>query len=89
MEYRLDVLLSKKLLNNFICVGLSQIAQYLTEGGLTCFSLLNLLSHQRKGAKQLHEYLDNHLIHSNCRSNLGIDIEAPQKAIERLEQINQ
>jgi hypothetical protein len=51
--------------------------------------LLNLLSGQRKGGKQLREYLDNHLSHSDCRRDLGIDVEVIQKAFEGLEQIDQ
>lgn len=89
LVYRLNVLLSTKLLEDLFCIGLSRKTQYLTEDGLTYLSLLNLPGHQRKGGEQLHKYLDNRHIHSNRRCDLGIDIEAPQKTFERLEQLNQ
>jgi hypothetical protein len=89
LEHRLDVLLSKKLLNKFLCVALSQVIHYLTEDGLTRFSLFNLCGSQREGREKLHEYLDNHLSHSNCRRDLGINIEATQKVFDRLKQIDQ
>ena len=56
---------------------------------LTWFSLFNLLGHQRKGGEKLYEYLDDHLSHSDRRCDLGIDLQAGQKAFHRLEQLNQ
>ena len=63
--------------------------QYVTENELTWLSLFNLFCRQRKGREQLYEYLDHHLIHSNRRRDLGIDIESLQKVFDRLKQINQ
>src|SRR6266576_3719244 len=44
--------------------------------GLTKFSLLYLFGRQRECGEQLHENLDNHLIHGLCGRDLGIDLEA-------------
>jgi hypothetical protein len=85
LEYRLDVLLSKELLKNFFYVSLSQVILYIAEDGLTWFSLFNLFGRQRERGEQLDEYLDKYLIHSVCRRDLGIDVEALQKVIDRLE----
>jgi hypothetical protein len=48
----------------------------LTDDGLTKFSLLYFFGRQRKCGEQLHENLDNHLIHGFCGRDLGIDLEA-------------
>ena len=44
---------------------------------------------QRQCGKQLHENLDNHLIHGFCGSDLGIDLEAIEEVSNGLEQIGQ
>jgi hypothetical protein len=61
----------------------------LTENGLTKFSLLCLFSRQRECVEQLHEYLDNHLIHGSCVGDLGIDLEADEEMSNQLEKIGQ
>jgi hypothetical protein len=65
------------------------IQYYLTDDGLTRFSLLDLFGNQREGREKFHEYLDNNLSHSDCRRDPGIDVEAVQKMFDRLEQIDQ
>jgi hypothetical protein len=40
-------------------------------------------------AKQLHKYLDDHLIHGFCGRNLGIDLEANGEVSNRFKQIGQ
>jgi len=61
----------------------------LSGDGLTKFSLLRLFGRQRECGEQLHEYLDNHLIHRFRGRDLGIDIEAIEEVPNRLEQIGQ
>ena len=56
---------------------------------LTRFLLLDLFGSQREGGEQLNEYLDDHLSHRDCRRDLCIDLEAPQKVFDRLEQVHQ
>ena len=68
---------------------ISQEKKLLTDDGLTKFSLLCLFGRQRECGKQLHEYLDNHLIHGFCGRDLGIDVEAIEEMSNRLEQIGQ
>jgi hypothetical protein len=88
LNYRFDVLLPKKFLKKFFCVATGQVTQYLAENGLTWFSLLDLFCHQRERGEQLHEYLDNHLSHSDRKADVGIDVEAIEKVFNRLEQIS-
>ena len=61
----------------------------LSDDRLTKFSLLRLFGRQRECGEQLHEYLDNHLIHRFRGRDLGIDIEAIEEVPNRLEQIGQ
>ena len=61
----------------------------LSDDRLTKFSLLCLFGRQRECGEQLHEYLDNHLIHGFCGRDLGIDLEAIEEMSNRLEQIGQ
>jgi hypothetical protein len=68
---------------------ISQVINSLTDDGLTKFSLLCLFGRQRECGEQLHEYLDNHLIHGFCGRDLGIDLEAIEEMSNRLEQIGQ
>src|ERR1700733_6663574 len=68
---------------------ISQVMNSLTDDELTNFSLLYLLGRQRECGEQLHEYLDNHLIHGFCGMDLGIDLEAIEEVPNRLEQIGQ
>jgi hypothetical protein len=56
---------------------------------LTKFSLFCLFGRRRECGEQLHENLDNHLIHGFCGRDLGIDIEALEEMSSRLEQIGQ
>ena len=48
----------------------------LTGDELTKFSLLYLFRRQRERGEELHENLDNHLIHGFRRRDLGIDLKA-------------
>ena len=48
----------------------------LTDDGLTKLPLLCLFGRQRECVEQLHENLDNHIIHGFCGRDLGIDLEA-------------
>jgi hypothetical protein len=48
-----------------------------------------LFGHQGEGGEQFHEDLDDHLGHSGCRGDLGIDIESIEKVVNQLEQVNQ
>ena len=59
----------------------------LTDNGLTKFSLLCLIGRQRECGEQVHENLDNYLIHCFCWRDVGIDLEAAEEATNRLEQI--
>ena len=59
--------------------------KYLTEDGLTWFSVLDLFCHQRKGREQLPKYLDNHLSQRDRMRDFGIDVEAIQKMFNRPE----
>ena len=68
---------------------ISQAINFLTDNGLTKFSLLCLFGRQRECGKQLHKYLDNHLIHGFCGRDLGIDLEAIEVLPNQLEQIGQ
>ena len=68
---------------------MSQVIHFLTDEGLTEFSFLFLFRRQRKRGEQLHEYLDNNVVHRVCRRNLGIDLEATEEESNRLEQIYQ
>ena len=61
----------------------------LTDDGLTKLSLLHPFGRKRKCGEELHENLDNHLIHGFCGSDLGINLEAIEEASNRLEQIGQ
>ena len=61
----------------------------LTDDRLTKFSLLYLFGRQRESREQLHENLDNHLIHRFCGRDLGIDLEAIEEMSNRFEQIGQ
>jgi hypothetical protein len=79
LEYRFNVLLSKQPLDKFFCIASGEGIQYLTKDGLTWFSLLDFLGHQRKCGEKLHEYLDNYLGHGDSGRDLGIDVEAVQK----------
>ena len=47
-----------------------------TDDRLTKFSPLYLFGRQREYREQLHENLDNHLIHGFCGRDLGINLEA-------------
>jgi len=51
--------------------------------------LLYLFGDHRERREQLHEYLDNHLGHSDCGRDLGINVEAMEEVFYRLEQIGQ
>jgi hypothetical protein len=66
---------------------MSQVINSFTDDGLTEFSLLCLFGRQRECGEQLHEYLENHLIHSFCGRDFGIDLEPIEEAPNRLEQI--
>jgi hypothetical protein len=89
LQYSLDVLLStKEPFYQLFCISLSNIIPTVTEGGLTRFSLLNMFGRQRKGGEQLHEYLDYDFSDTDCRRNTGINVEAPQKGFNHLEQID-
>jgi hypothetical protein len=66
---------------------ISQLINSLTDDGLTKLSLLCLFGRQRECGEQLHEYLNNHLIHGFCGRDLGIDLEAIEEMTNRLEQI--
>jgi hypothetical protein len=68
---------------------ISQVINSLTDDGLTKFSLFCLFGRRRECGEQLHENLDNHLIHGFCGRDLGIDIEALEEMSSRLEQIGQ
>ena len=60
----------------------SQVINSLTDDhGLTKFSLLRLFRRQRKCGEQLHEYLDNHIVHGFCGWYLGIDLEAIEESM--------
>ncbi len=61
----------------------------LTGDGLTKFSLLYLFRRQRECGEQLHENLDNHLIHGFRGRDLGIDFKAIEEMSNRLKQIGQ
>jgi len=65
------------------------VIKFLTDDGLTKFSLLYLFGRQRECGEQLHENLDNHLIHGFCGRDLGINLEAIEEMPNRLEQIGQ
>jgi hypothetical protein len=66
-----------------------QAINSLTDERLTKFSPLYFFGCQRECGEQLHEYLDNHLIHGFCGRYLGIDLEAIEKVPDRVEQITQ
>ena len=66
---------------------ISQVIYTLTDDGLTKISLFCLFGSQRECEEQLHEYLDNHVIHGFCGRDLGIDLEAIEEMSNRLEQI--
>ena len=51
--------------------------------------MLCLFGRQREGGEQLHEYLDNHLIHGFRGRDPGIDLKAIEEVSNRLEQIGQ
>ena len=51
--------------------------------------MLCLFGHQRECGEQLHEYLDNHLIHGFRRRDLGVDIESIEEVSNGLEKIAQ
>ena len=52
-------------------------------------TLFNLFAHKCEDAEQLHQCLDKHLGHGDCRRDLGIDIEVIEKMFDRHEQINE
>ena len=79
LDHRLHFLLAKKLPNNFSFSFKSQVINTLTGGGLTEFSPLHLFCRRCEYVEQLHEYLDDDLIHAFCGSDLGIDLEAIEK----------
>ena len=89
LDHCLDFLLSKKLLNKLFCVSLSRLSNCINNDGLTKFSFLGLFGCQSGRGEQLHEYLDNHFIHSDCRRDLGICLKAIHEAVNRLEQVGQ
>ena len=64
---------------------MSQLINSLTDDELTEFSLLCLFGRQRECGEQLHEYLDDHLIHGLCGGDLGIDLEAIEEVPDRPE----
>src|SRR6267154_1363049 len=66
-----------------------QPSQSLFDNRLTKFSLLCLFGRQRECGEQLHQYLDNHLIHGFCGRDLGVDLEAIEEMSDRLEQIGE
>jgi hypothetical protein len=51
--------------------------------------LLYLFGDHSERREQLHEYLDNHLSHPDCGRDLGINVEAKEEMLNRLEQIDQ
>ena len=68
---------------------ISRVTNFLTDERLTKFSLLYLFFNQRECGEQLHENLDNHLIHGYCGRDLGIDLETIEEVSNGLEQIGQ
>jgi hypothetical protein len=61
----------------------------LTDEGLTKSSPFYLFGCQCERGEQLHEYFNNHLIHSVRRRDLGIDCEATEEVSNRLDQFGQ
>ena len=55
---------------------MSGIIYYNREYGLTWLSLLNLLGRQCEREEKLHQYLHKEFSHSDCGSDLRIDVEA-------------
>ena len=86
LDHRLHFLLADKLPNKFFYIH-TLGNKLLTDDGLTKFSLLCLFGRERECGEQLHEYLDNHLIHGFCGRDLGIDPEAIEEMSHRLKQI--
>ncbi len=68
---------------------MGEVINYLTDDGLTEVSRLHLFGRQRERGEQLHEYLDDHFVHTVRRRDLGIDLKAIEKVSNRLEQIDQ
>ena|SRR5258707_6873489 len=89
LDHRLHFLLAEKLLNKFFCISLNRVRYCLTDEGLTESSLFYLFGCQRECGEQFHEYFNNHLVHSVCRRDLGIDFEAIEEVSNRLEQFGQ
>ena len=90
LDHRLHFLLANKLSNKcfFIHEPGDKLPQCASDG-LTKFSLLRPFGRRRECGEQLHENLDNHLIHDFCGRDLGIDSEAIKEMPNRLEQIGQ
>ena len=77
LDHRVHFLLTNELPNKFIFIhNSSQVISSLSDNGLTKFSLLCLFGRQRECGEQLHENLDNHLIHGFRGRDLGVDLEA-------------
>src|SRR6267154_2388568 len=64
---------------------ISQVLNFVTDDRLTKFSLRCLFGRQRECVQQLHENLNNNLIHGICGMGLGIDLEAIEEMSHRLE----
>jgi hypothetical protein len=76
LENRLDIFLSKQLLDKFLYVTLCQVIYNTTMNRLTRFSLPNLLGRQREHGEKLHQYLDKDFGHSDSGGDFRIDVEA-------------
>ena len=84
LDHRLHFLLPNKLPNKFFFIHKSG-NNFPTDDGLTKFSPLCLFGRQRECGEQLHENLDDHLIHGFCGMDLGIDLEAIEEVTNRFE----
>jgi len=62
---------------------------FVTDDRLTKFSLRCLFGRQRECREQLHEDLENHLIHGFRGGDLGINIESIEEVSKRFKQIGQ
>jgi hypothetical protein len=88
LNHRLHFLLADELPNEYFFIHNQEINS-LTDYGLTKLSLPCLFGRRRERGEQLHENLDNHLIHGFCGRDLGIDLEAIEEVTNRLEQTGQ
>ena len=90
LNNRLHFLLAKKPPNSFFFIHKSGNNPHRhPDDGLTKLSLPCLFGRRRECEEQLHENLDNHVIHGFCRRDLGIDLDVIEDVPNRLEQIGQ